>query len=474
MMTRKSTITHRSPTKGTSVTSIPTAPKKPAATAIVITEDYDAEDDGPTTPTRPSPSIQVSATPSKATTGPSPSIQVPATPSETSIQETQRSDDDSYKAMIQAAINSITRSRDKLANPKTTKASRDEIVLELTDVIANMQALTSIRNNMDSIKQELQEVKETVIETARIPPTAPLDWAAIAAKPSPQNQPHRHRNQEIDEESQKKQAERRLERAKIEVTLTAEGAPQATRKKLAGDSYEQITAILQKAVDNSSSGEAPIKIGGIRILKSSDIRFTCETPKEAACLRKVDWTVAFEGLVVRQPKFGIVIHGISTDEINPLTDNLDEIASEIGDRNGMNVVQLRTLRAPSKIDPMAKHNSFVVLTHDKEAADNCLRKGTILNCRLYPAEKYTPQYQLTQCYKCQRFGHKAGFCRGKERCGKCSGENHTTKDCTNSIPRCVNCGEDHPAWHPDCPRRSEESERLDDLKFKTKTAYFDE
>jgi hypothetical protein len=129
--------------------------------------------------------------------------------------------------MIQVAINSITRSRDKLANPKTTKASRDEIVLELTDVIANMQVLTSIRNNMDSIKRELQEVKETVIETAKIPPTVLLNWAAIAAKPSSQNQLHclRHRNQEIDEESQKKQAEHRLNQAKIEVTLTAEGAP---------------------------------------------------------------------------------------------------------------------------------------------------------------------------------------------------------------------------------------------------------
>jgi hypothetical protein len=477
VMTRKSTMTLRSPTKGSFETSIPNAPKKPAATAIIIAgDDEDEENNGPITPTRRSPSIQVPATPLKAITrGPSPSIQVPATPSETTIQETQGTPIDSYKAIIQATVNMITRSRDKLANPKTTEDIRDVVVLELTDIITYMQALGSIRDNIDSIKREIQEVKETIVETANIPPTALINWAAIAAKPRTHIQTHRprHRDQEIDEESQKKQAEHRLDRVKIEVTLTAEGAPLATRNKLNNSDYEQITAILQKVV-NKSTTKAPVKIGGFRILKSNDIRFTCETAEQAACLRQIDWTEAFEGLVVRQPKFGIVFHGVSIDEVNPHTDDLHEIANEIGERNNIKVIQLRTLRAPSKLDPMAQHNSFVILTHNQEAADNCMRKGIYLNCRLYNSEKYTPQYQLMQCYKCQRFGHKAGHCRGRERCGRCSKEDHIAKDCQSNTPRCVNCGDDHPAWYPDCPRRREESERLDDLKFKTKRAYFNE
>jgi hypothetical protein len=181
------------------------------------------------------------------------------------------------------------------------------------------------------------------------------------------------------------------------------------------------------------------------------------------------------GLVVRQPKFGIIIHGVHIDEINPHTDNnINDIAGEIGARNNLEVVQLRTLRAPTKLDPLARNTSFVILTHDKEAADNCLKRGIYLTCRLYNTEKYTPQYQLTQCYKCQRFGHKAGHCRGKERCAKCSGDDHTTRECQTNEPKCTNCGDDHTAWHPDCSRRREESERLDDLKFKMKSAYFNE
>ena len=104
------------------------------------------------------------------------------------------------------------------------------------------------------------------------------------------------------------------------------------------------------------------------------------------------------------------MHGVPIEDINPRIDDLNEIAEEIATRNNLKVTQLRTLRAPSKLDPMARNNSYVVLTHDREAADRCLLKGIFLHSRLYNSEKYTPQYQLTQCYKCQRFGHKASHC----------------------------------------------------------------
>ena len=122
---------------------------------------------------------------------------------------------------------------------------------------------------------------------------------------------------------------------------------------------------------------------------------------------------------------------------------------------------------------MARYNSYVILTHNAEAADKCLKKGVFLNCRLFNTEKYTPQYQLTQCYKCQRYGHKVGHCRGKETCARC-GEDHTTKDCETDVHKCANCGDDHPAWHSDCSWRREENQRLDGLKFKNKNAYYNE
>jgi len=142
----------------------------------------------------------------------------------------------------------------------------------------------------------------------------------------------------------------------------------------------------------------------------------------------------------------------------------------------LKIAKLRTLKGPSKHDPAARHHSFVIQTYDPKAADQCLKEGIHYNYRLYPAEKHIPQLQLTQCYKCQKWGQRALQARGKETCAKCSNE-HATQGCkkdeTNEL-KCANCGDTHPAWHCDCPHRIKEIKRIDDLKFEIKTAYFNE
>jgi hypothetical protein len=79
------------------------------------------------------------------------------------------------------------------------------------------------------------------------------------------------------------------------------------------------------------------------MLKSNDIRFECDSEEEANRLREIEWSTAYEGLMVRQPKFRLVIHGIPIEEINPYADNLDDITAEIGARNNLKGVKLRTL-----------------------------------------------------------------------------------------------------------------------------------
>ncbi|KAK2706150.1 hypothetical protein QYM36_016248 [Artemia franciscana] len=64
--------------------------------------------------------------------------------------------------------------------------------------------------------------------------------------------------------------------------------------------------------------------------------------------------------------------------------------------------------------------------------------------------KHVSQYlpQPVQCFRCQRFGHRALECRGKERCMICAGA-HSNKDCTSSrdmgTTKCVDCGKNHTA-----------------------------
>jgi hypothetical protein len=446
-----STITPRSPRKRVEG-PIPTAPKKSKAR---LTIEETGKNDEPSTPTRPSPSPAAKPVEMSST---SDAPELPSNPS---------------KMLLQTAIGMIKRSRDKLDARKLTTSLRDEVVPELDDVINFMEALQAIEDNMATVKRELKEVKETIIETAKAAKSTPNTWATVAAMPRTSTYRDRHRGQELDEESQQKQTQRRQERAKLQVTLTSEGASRAAQANLTNKTYKEMTERFQKIVDKTTTSGPPISIGGFRKLKSNDIRFTCDSKEEANRLREIDWSKAFEGLEVRHPKFGVVFRDVPIEEINPRTDNLDEIANEIGNRNGLKIAKLRTLQAPSKLNPMATRNSYVALTHDVEAADKVLKKGIIVNCQLFTTEKYTPQYQLTQCYKCQRYGHKAGHCRGKEKCARC-GDDHATKDCQTDAYKCANCGDNHPAWHPDCSRRIEEIERLDELKFKAKNVYYNE
>jgi len=43
-----------------------------------------------------------------------------------------------------------------------------------------------------------------------------------------------------------------------------------------------------------------------------------------------------------------------------------------------------------------------------------------------------------RCYKCNRYGHVASHCRGKQRCSICGGE-HKYNECRAAAPKCPNC-----------------------------------
>lgn len=62
-------------------------------------------------------------------------------------------------------------------------------------------------------------------------------------------------------------------------------------------------------------------------------------------------------------------------------------------------------------------------------------------------DNYINKRRITQCHRCQTWGHATTNCYAKPACLKCAGE-HLTKDCVKpktTPAQCVNCGEDHPA-----------------------------
>lgn len=84
--------------------------------------------------------------------------------------------------------------------------------------------------------------------------------------------------------------------------------------------------------------------------------------------------------------------------------------------------------------------------------------------------------RLTQCYRCQRFGHSSSRCGFLVRCVKCN-ESHEKGACKrtdNKVPGvyCVNCkGNDHPSNSPTCPEYKKEMEKREKILQRQRPRY---
>lgn len=78
-------------------------------------------------------------------------------------------------------------------------------------------------------------------------------------------------------------------------------------------------------------------------------------------------------------------------------------------------------------------------------------------------ESYYKSKRVTQCHKCQQFGHGSQYCNQNPRCVKCTGF-HLTKDCKikrgEDKVQCANCNGEHTANYSGCPVYLEYIERL--------------
>ena len=76
---------------------------------------------------------------------------------------------------------------------------------------------------------------------------------------------------------------------------------------------------------------------------------------------------------------------------------------------------------------------------------------TSLFCIRIHLDVYKGPAGVTQCYRCQEFGHLAAYCRKEEKCVRCSG-NHKVSACTQNVTlKCANCRGQHPARFRQCP-----------------------
>lgn len=93
---------------------------------------------------------------------------------------------------------------------------------------------------------------------------------------------------------------------------------------------------------------------------------------------------------------------------------------------------------------------------EQEPQQSLIKQGFYLGYSKHKTEEYHEPPQITQCFKCQLFGHTHHTCKNQTRCLRC-GENHRVKDCPKpkENPKCANCSGTHVALYKGCPKFKE-------------------
>ena len=148
-----------------------------------------------------------------------------------------------------------------------------------------------------------------------------------------------------------------------------------------------------------------------------------------------------------------------------LLDDCDSLVKEIDETEGNEVLSGRIKTANCVFSHQSLGTGHVKLMVKSRAdRDAALDRGRMFlhSGESLPVVAVDPHREVRRCYRCQRYGHKAAVCKGKERCGKCAGD-HRTSLCAGGPPLCVNCGASHHSGSKSCTVQVNEALRYANL-----------
>ncbi|XP_027895304.1 uncharacterized protein LOC114158190 [Xiphophorus couchianus] len=246
------------------------------------------------------------------------------------------------------------------------------------------------------------------------------------------------------------------------------GDIQGNKRELEGSSSEEERIVRRKVVreefkiilklkneeeqDNISpivvSREIKKKIGDVemvKILRDGNLLVVCKNEEQKNKALNVDnickKTVLEKKIVGENKKTRGVIYGI------PLDEDLDKIKRSIVGAKANNLKRLSRTINGERVGSL----SILIDFEGKELPQNV--KIGYLSFQVRP---YIPP--PLRCFKCQRYGHIAAACKGKQRCPKC-GEDHKLEECKEEAQeKCCNCGGQHRVTYGGCEVRKKAKE----------------
>ncbi|KAL1141024.1 hypothetical protein AAG570_000950 [Ranatra chinensis] len=142
-------------------------------------------------------------------------------------------------------------------------------------------------------------------------------------------------------------------------------------------------------------------------------------------------TYAFKG--ERRKKW--VIHGLTTSA--PVGEILEDVRQTIP--GAVQVIQMTKTDGDGRKRVLP---TFILITNAGVTQKEF--KNLVIYSHYVQVQKYTTEEAVTQCYRCQLFGHSSRYCNLQQKCVRCAG-NHRASECDREKikPKCANCNEAH-------------------------------
>ena len=217
--------------------------------------------------------------------------------------------------------------------------------------------------------------------------------------------------------------------------------------------------------------EKAIEVVGISRLPSGDIKVFTRTKETKETLEKdTEWTkTVAESADISRRTYGVTAHGVKVRNID--TANQAQAIEHLYRCNACLHANLKITKVSWLARAIKEKKAFSSLRIEVETPDMANRlisQGLLEKYEMKQYKRFSGEGRITQCFKCQRYGHVAKSCRNEITCGHCA-ENHHSEDCTHkttpSRRKCVVClCSGHEAWSPICESRK-------DQKLKAKKAY---
>jgi hypothetical protein len=187
----------------------------------------------------------------------------------------------------------------------------------------------------------------------------------------------------------------------------------------------------------------------VQVLKYGDIKIMAKSPHDYAILKQ-PWP--------EHPDFGIVspkLPSLHTVNQSVLILGLSKLVSE-----GEIEAALKESNIFPKDKGIHRFNNTAsqappvkVTLDSKEEKDKIIQGKFHIYHQRFNVVSFEEDPPISQCHKCQQFGHHARSCSSEQRCNRCGGgHKHTECQVNRDEAKCCNCGGAHAASFKGCVR----------------------